>query len=152
MIAAHARGRARRNGACCASPPRRSCCCDKAGAALPEALAPGQAALGWMLPYTPLHHLLLDAVGRPLVMTSGNLSGEPQVIGNPEARDKLAGFADAMLMHDREIARRLDDIGRAGDGGRTDGDPPGARPGAGHAAAAAGVRGCAVRCWRWAVR
>ncbi len=81
----------------------------RAGAALPEALAPGQAALGWMLPYTPLHHLLLDAVGRPLVMTSGNLSGEPQVIGNQEARDKLAGFADAMLMHDREIARRLDD-------------------------------------------
>ncbi|HCQ64887.1 MAG TPA: carbamoyltransferase HypF [Rhodobacteraceae bacterium] len=82
---------------------------DKAGTALPEVLAPGQAALGWMLPYTPLHHLLLDAVARPLVMTSGNLSGEPQVIGNAEARDKLAGFADAMLMHDREIARRLDD-------------------------------------------
>ena len=81
----------------------------KGGASLPEALAPGQAALGWMLPYTPLHHLLLDAVARPLVMTSGNLSGEPQVIGNAEARDKLAGFADAMLMHDREIARRLDD-------------------------------------------
>ena len=81
----------------------------KAGAPLPEALAPGQAALGWMLPYTPLHHLLLDAVARPLVMTSGNLSGEPQVIGNREARDKLAGFADAMVMHDREIARRLDD-------------------------------------------
>ena len=81
----------------------------KAGAPLPEALAPGQAALGWMLPYTPLHHLLLDAVARPLVMTSGNLSGEPQVIGNQEARDKLADFADAMLMHDRRIARRLDD-------------------------------------------
>ena len=61
---------------------------DKAGAALPDALAPGQAALGWMLPYTPLHHLLLDAVDRPLVMTSGNLSGEPQVIGNAEARDE----------------------------------------------------------------
>ncbi|MBT9384213.1 carbamoyltransferase HypF [Pseudooceanicola sp. CBS1P-1] len=76
---------------------------------LPEALAPGQATLGWMLPYTPLHHLLLAAVGRPLVMTSGNLSGEPQVIGNAEAREKLAGFADAFLMHDREIARRLDD-------------------------------------------
>ncbi|SMH50063.1 carbamoyltransferase HypF [Maritimibacter sp. HL-12] len=81
----------------------------KAGATLPEALAPGQGALGWMLPYTPLHHLLLDAVGRPLVMTSGNLSGEPQVIGNAEAREKLAGFADLFVMHDREIARRLDD-------------------------------------------
>jgi hydrogenase maturation protein HypF len=80
-----------------------------AGAKLPEALAPGQGALGWMLPYTPLHHLLLDAVARPLVMTSGNLSGEPQVIGNDEAREKLAGFADLFVMHDREIARRLDD-------------------------------------------
>lgn len=79
------------------------------GAPLPEALAPGQATLGWMLPYTPLHHLLLDAFGGPLVMTSGNLSGEPQVIGNAEARDKLSGFADAMLLHDRDIARRLDD-------------------------------------------
>lgn len=79
------------------------------GAALPEAIAPGQATLGWMLPYTPLHHLLLDAVRRPLVMTSGNVSGEPQVIGNDEAREKLAGFADGFLMHDRDIVRRLDD-------------------------------------------
>lgn len=81
----------------------------KAGAALPEGLAPGLTVLGWMLPYTPLHHLLADAFGGPLVMTSGNLSGEPQVIGNDEARLKLAGFADALLMHNREIARRLDD-------------------------------------------
>lgn len=76
---------------------------------LPDALAPDQNRLGWMLPYTPLHHLLLDAVQRPLVMTSGNLSGEPQVIGNDEAREKLGRFADAFLMHDRDIARRLDD-------------------------------------------
>ncbi|GAA6200880.1 carbamoyltransferase HypF [Aquicoccus sp. SU-CL01552] len=81
----------------------------KAGTPLPEGIAPGQGTLGWMLPGTPLHHLLLDAFGGPLVMTSGNLSGEPQVIGNDEAREKLAGFADAFLMHDREIARRLDD-------------------------------------------
>ncbi|MBN8185400.1 carbamoyltransferase HypF [Salipiger thiooxidans] len=81
----------------------------KAGEALPEGLAPGQGGLGWMLPYTPLHHLLCAALGRPLVMTSGNLSGEPQVIGNAEARDKLAAFADGFLMHDRDIARRLDD-------------------------------------------
>ncbi|MEI4484780.1 carbamoyltransferase HypF [Frigidibacter sp. MR17.14] len=78
-------------------------------APLPDAVAPGMTRLGVMLPYTPLHHLLCDAVGRPLVMTSGNLSGEPQVIGNDEARAKLAGFVDAFLMHDREIARRLDD-------------------------------------------
>ncbi|NHB77783.1 carbamoyltransferase HypF [Rhodobacter calidifons] len=76
---------------------------------LPEGIAPGMAALGVLLPYTPLHHLLLEAFGGPLVMTSGNLSGEPQVIGNAEARTKLAGFADGFLMHDREIARRLDD-------------------------------------------
>ncbi len=76
---------------------------------LPAALAPGLDQLGVMLPATPLHHLLLEAVARPLVMTSGNLSGEPQVIGNAEARDKLAPFADAFVMHDRDIARRLDD-------------------------------------------
>lgn len=79
------------------------------GAPLPEALAPGQRRLGWMLPYTPLHHLLLDAVKRPLVMTSGNLSGEPQVIGNEEAREKLGDLVDSILDHDRDIARRLDD-------------------------------------------
>lgn len=76
---------------------------------LPDVLAPGQDRLGWMLPYTPLHHLLLDTVQRPLVMTSGNLSGEPQVIGNDEAMEKLGGFADGILSHNREIARRLDD-------------------------------------------
>ncbi|MEC7761639.1 MAG: carbamoyltransferase HypF [Pseudomonadota bacterium] len=76
---------------------------------LPDAVAPGQPVLGWMLPYTPLHHLLIEAVGRPLVMTSGNMSGEPQVIGNDEARDKLGVFVDGCLMHDRAIARRLDD-------------------------------------------
>ncbi|WP_138471890.1 carbamoyltransferase HypF [Poseidonocella sp. HB161398] len=79
------------------------------GRALPDAVAPGQPCLGVMLPATPLHHLLLDAVDRPLVMTSGNLSGEPQVTGNAEAREKLAGFADCFVMHDRGIARRLDD-------------------------------------------
>jgi hydrogenase maturation protein HypF len=82
---------------------------DKAGADLPEAVAPGMGVLGWMLPYTPLHHLLCDAVDRPLVMTSGNMSGAPQVVGNDEARAGLAGLADLFVMHDRDIARRLDD-------------------------------------------
>ncbi|MCU0910065.1 MAG: carbamoyltransferase HypF [Rhodobacteraceae bacterium] len=77
--------------------------------ALPDGIAPGMASLGVMLPYTPLHHLLLDAFGGVLVMTSGNLSGEPQVVGNDEARAKLAAFADGFLMNDRDIARRLDD-------------------------------------------
>ncbi|MDX8355484.1 carbamoyltransferase HypF [Cognatiyoonia sp. IB215182] len=76
---------------------------------LPEEIAPGQGRLGWMLPATPLHHILLDLVDAPLVMTSGNLSGEPQVIGNNEAREKLSHFVDGSLMHDRDIARRLDD-------------------------------------------
>lgn len=76
---------------------------------LPEAVAPGMSTLGLMLPYTPLHHLLMDAMDAPLVMTSGNLSGEPQVIGNDEARAKLSAFADGFLLHDRDIARRLDD-------------------------------------------
>lgn len=82
---------------------------DKGKASLPEVIAPGQTTLGWMLPYTPLHHLLLDSFGGPLVMTSGNVSGEPQVIGNEEARQKLRSFADMFVMHNRDIARRLDD-------------------------------------------
>ena len=82
---------------------------DRWAETLAPKIAPGQATLGWMLPYTPLHHLLMDAFDAPLVMTSGNLSGEPQVITNADARTKLARFADGFLMHDRDIARRLDD-------------------------------------------
>lgn len=81
----------------------------RARAALPAAVAPGMATLGVMLPYTPLHHLLIAGFGGVLVMTSGNLSGAPQVVGNEEARVKLSAFADGMLLHDRAIARRLDD-------------------------------------------
>jgi hydrogenase maturation protein HypF len=85
----------------------------KCGQPLPDILAPRQSMLGWMLPYTPLHHILFDhleniGVG-PLVMTSGNLSGEPQVIGKIEAVEKLSRFADAFVMHNRDIRRRLDD-------------------------------------------
>lgn len=76
---------------------------------LAQSIAPGQPELGWMVPYTPLHHVLLDAFGAPLVMTSGNLSGEPQVTCNTAARTKLRHFVDGFLMHDRQIARRLDD-------------------------------------------
>lgn len=79
------------------------------GDGLAPSLAPGLRVLGWMLPYTPLHWLLMEAFGGPLVMTSGNLSGEPQAVDNDEARQKLAAFCDAFLMHDRRIARRLDD-------------------------------------------
>ncbi len=79
------------------------------GGGLAASVAPSLDILGWMLPYTPLHVLICEAAGRPMVMTSGNLSGEPQAIGNDEALAKLGDFADAFLLHDREIARRLDD-------------------------------------------
>lgn len=82
---------------------------DKHGAGLAPSVAPGQWTLGWMLPATPLHLLVLRAVAHPLVMTSGNRAGEPQAMGNAEARATLASVADAFLMHDREIVRRLDD-------------------------------------------
>jgi hydrogenase maturation protein HypF len=72
-------------------------------------VAPGLAHVGAMLPYTPLHHLLLEAAGRPLVMTSGNRSDEPIATGLAEARERLAGIADAYLLHDRDIVARYDD-------------------------------------------
>ena len=79
------------------------------GEPLTPSLAPGQDRLGFMLPYTPLHHSLLAAAGGPLVFTSGNLSDEPQAIGNDDARTRLSEIADLWLMHDREIVNRLDD-------------------------------------------
>jgi hydrogenase maturation protein HypF len=78
---------------------------------VPE-VAPGQDTLGVMLPYTPLHYLLLEAeAGFPdaLVMTSGNLREEPIATQNDEARDNLYKLADAFLMHDRGIRTRCDD-------------------------------------------
>ncbi len=78
------------------------------GAAITPEVATGQRYLGAMLPYTPLHVLLMRAAGRPLVMTSGNLAEEPIVKGWEEA-GRLAHIADAYLLHDREIAARYDD-------------------------------------------
>jgi len=75
-------------------------------------VAPNQATLGVMLPYTPLHYLLLEPEpGFPeaLVMTSGNLSEEPIATGNDEARQRLGELADAFLLHDRDIHIRCDD-------------------------------------------
>jgi hydrogenase maturation protein HypF len=74
-----------------------------------EAVAPGQHTLGFMLPYTPLHHLLMRDLERPIVLTSGNLSHEPQCIDNDDARERLGGMSDVLLLHDRDIVNRLDD-------------------------------------------
>lgn len=80
------------------------------GGGIAESVAPGIPWLGVFLPYAPLQHLLF-ADGRivALVMTSANLSEEPIAIDNEEARARLAGIADAFLMHDREILQRCDD-------------------------------------------
>ncbi|HUN80309.1 MAG TPA: carbamoyltransferase HypF, partial [Phycisphaerae bacterium] len=72
-------------------------------------VAPGNPLLGVMLPYTPLHELLLTEFAAPLIMTSGNLSDEPIVIDNADAIARLASIADALLLHDRKIANRCDD-------------------------------------------
>jgi hydrogenase maturation protein HypF len=79
------------------------------GNRIAAAVAPGIATLGFMLPNTPLHHLLSRDVDRPIVLTSGNLSEEPQCISNTEAQQRLSSIADAILMHDRDIVRRVDD-------------------------------------------
>jgi len=81
----------------------------RSGAPLAEALAPGLDRIGIVLAYTPLHHLLLDLVRRPLVMTSGNRGEEPIATGNDEALARLGGIADGFLLHDREILSRYDD-------------------------------------------
>jgi hydrogenase maturation protein HypF len=72
-------------------------------------VAPGQNTLGFMLPYTPLHHLILKRMNRPIVLTSGNLSDEPQCIDNDETREKLGKIADYFLLNNREIVNRVDD-------------------------------------------
>ena len=77
--------------------------------ALAPSVAAGNRRLGIFLPYTPLHHLLLEAVGGPLVLTSGNLTDEPLATDDADAAARLAGLADAFLTHDREIRARYDD-------------------------------------------
>jgi len=79
------------------------------GAAVAAATAPGNSSLGVMLPYTPLHHLLLQAVGRSIVLTSGNSSDEPIAYRDDDALTRLGGIADAFLVHDRAIHVRTDD-------------------------------------------
>lgn len=79
------------------------------GSSIAPEVAPKQRYVGLMLPYTPLHHLLLGDVGLPLVMTSGNLSEEPIARDNDEALRRLRGIADYFLTHNRDIYSRYDD-------------------------------------------
>jgi Hydrogenase maturation factor len=79
------------------------------GEMLAVGVAPGDDKLGFMLPYTPLHTLLLQDLDAPIVLTSGNISDEPQCTDNDEAREKLTNIADYLLLHDRAIVNRLDD-------------------------------------------
>ncbi|SDK07664.1 carbamoyltransferase HypF [Aliiruegeria lutimaris] len=78
-------------------------------AELAASVAPGLGVLGLFLPYSPLHVLLLDAIGGPLVATSANPSGEPVLTTPAEIEERLSGVADAVLHHDRPIARPADD-------------------------------------------
>jgi hydrogenase maturation protein HypF len=72
-------------------------------------IAPGSAEIGVMLPYSPLHHVLLKDFGGPLIATSGNVSGEPVLTDNDDAEAHLGAIADAFLHHDRPIVRPADD-------------------------------------------
>ncbi len=72
-------------------------------------IAPALNEVGVMLPSNPLQHLVLQALARPLVMTSGNLSGRPPAIANADALRDLAAIADGFLLHNRDIVQRMDD-------------------------------------------
>lgn len=76
---------------------------------LAPSIAPHNPYLGIMLPYAPLHHILLHDLGFPVVATSGNLSDEPMCTDEHEALARLAGIADAFLVHNRPITRPIDD-------------------------------------------
>ncbi len=76
---------------------------------LVEQVAPSQNSLGFMLPYTPLHHLMLKRINRPIILTSANQSGEPQAISNDELISRLGHIAEYVLGHNRDIVNRVDD-------------------------------------------
>ena len=76
---------------------------------LAPGVAPGMSTYGCMLPNSPLHHLILRRMAHPIVLTSGNNSGEPQWIDNDQAREHLKGIAEFFVLHNREIAQRVDD-------------------------------------------
>ncbi|MFX4221917.1 MAG: carbamoyltransferase HypF [Thalassobaculum sp.] len=91
------------------SPARPILLLPKAGAALAPSVAPGNPRLGALLPYSPLHHLLLQDLGFPLVATSGNRGGEPIVRDDAAALKRLSGVADLFLTHNRPIVRPIED-------------------------------------------
>jgi hydrogenase maturation protein HypF len=82
---------------------------EKENSTLASSIAPSNPYLGVMLPYTPLHHILLKELGSPVVATSGNLSDEPICIDEHEALIRLNGIADIYLVHNRPIVRHMDD-------------------------------------------
>lgn len=76
---------------------------------LPDLIAPGLNETGAMLPYSPLHHMLLDRLDKPVVATSANVSGEPVLTQNADVEERLGKVAQAFLHHNRPIARPADD-------------------------------------------
>jgi len=111
------------------------------GAAVAAAVAPGARELGVMLPYSPLHHLLLADAATALVMTSGNVSDEPIAYGDEQALARLGAIADRFLLHDRPIHMRTDDsvvrAVRVPAGGAAPSSDTAAAPGAAGASVAA---------------
>jgi hydrogenase maturation protein HypF len=91
------------------SPARPIMLVRKGRGAIAPSVAPGNPRLGALLPYAPLHHLLLHELGFPVVATSGNLSDEPIATDEHEALERLAGIAEVFLVHDRPILRPIDD-------------------------------------------
>ncbi|MCW5970157.1 MAG: carbamoyltransferase HypF [Blastocatellales bacterium] len=91
----------------------------KPGAGIAQAVAPGVRTLGFMLPYTPVHHLLFEGLDLPLVMTSGNVSDEPICYENEDALERLRDIADYYLLNNRRIHMRTDDSVAAVRSGKT---------------------------------
>ncbi|MDQ7003279.1 MAG: carbamoyltransferase HypF, partial [Ghiorsea sp.] len=81
----------------------------KQGQPIAPSVAPKQNTLGFMLPYTPLHHMLMAKLAVPIVLTSGNISDEPQCIANDDGQQRLRTLVDGYLLHNRDIVNRLDD-------------------------------------------
>jgi [NiFe] hydrogenase maturation protein HypF len=79
------------------------------GHELGSAVAPGLNEIGALLPYAPLHHLILSSLNRPLIATSANISGDPIITDPKDAEQRLAAVADGFLHHDRQILHRIDD-------------------------------------------